>query len=233
MLLPALNKAKAKAKQITCTNNMKQMGLAMTMYVDDSDDYLPFFDRTGDYIMKFAEAMGQNLDYYSVGYSLGHGANTEIFSCPSAIEETLLLPATADLGATVAYSYLPTRSTYAYDAAHFSGIQGGAVAYSNCPPTVSKRYSQIMPDTVVMIEGFLATYKEYTAAQTGYKNYLAPTQSYHPGALSYQSDITHSVYPNTMSSPYVHNRFGNFLYVDGSVQSHRAGTKWNGHWQLQ
>src|SRR5215475_9836634 len=35
MLLPALAKAKAKAKQTGCINNMKQIGLALTMYVND------------------------------------------------------------------------------------------------------------------------------------------------------------------------------------------------------
>jgi prepilin-type N-terminal cleavage/methylation domain-containing protein/prepilin-type processing-associated H-X9-DG protein len=41
MLLPALSKAKAKAKQTKCFNNLKQMGLAMQMYAHDSGDLVP------------------------------------------------------------------------------------------------------------------------------------------------------------------------------------------------
>ncbi|MBQ7651339.1 MAG: DUF1559 domain-containing protein [Victivallales bacterium] len=37
MLLPALAKAREKARQISCTNNMKQMTLAQAMYTSDND----------------------------------------------------------------------------------------------------------------------------------------------------------------------------------------------------
>ena len=37
MLLPALNKARAKAKEIACVNNIKQMGIALAQYVNDYD----------------------------------------------------------------------------------------------------------------------------------------------------------------------------------------------------
>jgi len=40
MLLPALSKAKAKAKAISCINNQKQVALATTMYSNDNDEVI-------------------------------------------------------------------------------------------------------------------------------------------------------------------------------------------------
>jgi len=41
MLLPALNKAREKAKEVSCKSNMKQIGLAFTMFNGDNDGVFP------------------------------------------------------------------------------------------------------------------------------------------------------------------------------------------------
>jgi prepilin-type N-terminal cleavage/methylation domain-containing protein/prepilin-type processing-associated H-X9-DG protein len=41
MLLPALSAAKARALQTDCINNLKQLGLGMMLYLDDSNDRFP------------------------------------------------------------------------------------------------------------------------------------------------------------------------------------------------
>lgn len=41
MLLPALNKAREKAQAIQCLANLKQIGVGMTTYLSDNDDFLP------------------------------------------------------------------------------------------------------------------------------------------------------------------------------------------------
>ena len=49
MLLPALNKARAKAQQINCTNNMKTLGTTLQLYCSDYNDTIPYAHIGWDY----------------------------------------------------------------------------------------------------------------------------------------------------------------------------------------
>lgn len=42
MLLPALNKARDKAKDISCMNKEKQIGMGLAMYLNDCDGFFPY-----------------------------------------------------------------------------------------------------------------------------------------------------------------------------------------------
>jgi prepilin-type N-terminal cleavage/methylation domain-containing protein len=60
LLLPALAKAKAKAQNITCLNNMKQWGLGFRMYADDNGDQVP---EEGDTVLSIADPANTDAWY--------------------------------------------------------------------------------------------------------------------------------------------------------------------------
>lgn len=43
LLLPALAIGREKARQTSCSNNLRQMGLAFQFYIEENDDYFPFY----------------------------------------------------------------------------------------------------------------------------------------------------------------------------------------------
>jgi len=66
MLLPALAKAKGKARRIQCINNQHQIGLAFHMYANDSRDWFPVTDgwgATGGQLPPTPDLAGNAADY--------------------------------------------------------------------------------------------------------------------------------------------------------------------------
>ena len=80
MLLPALNKARDKAKLSSCTGNHKQIATAMHMYVGDNDDYLPakFMSSGSGTDMTW---IGETLPYLTTETKLTIG-KVKVLKCP-------------------------------------------------------------------------------------------------------------------------------------------------------
>ncbi len=49
MLLPALNKARSKARIASCVSNLKQLGLSLGLYGADNDDFYPTSNNNGPF----------------------------------------------------------------------------------------------------------------------------------------------------------------------------------------
>ncbi len=61
MLLPALSRAKEAGKRIACLNNLRQLGLASRLYVDDSQGMFPLRSNADRWPDKFYDNYGRNI----------------------------------------------------------------------------------------------------------------------------------------------------------------------------
>jgi len=90
LLLPALSQAKAKARRIACSNNLKQIGLAMRLWADDNEGKFPWKvdQSSGGGKPNGTGNARVNLQLSFVSNEL---ASTTILLCPS---DTRRVPAT-------------------------------------------------------------------------------------------------------------------------------------------
>lgn len=65
LLLPALSAAKEKGRMISCLNNMRQIGLGMFMYADDSRDALPWATSGANFNPEWCMLSSPNLSMFS------------------------------------------------------------------------------------------------------------------------------------------------------------------------
>ena len=85
MLLPALNKAREKAKQIKCTGSVKQIASGLRLYTDDYDDYIIPSYSNGHYWVQIATEDTNYFPKNKPGWNYPCG----IFNCPSQMSNAL------------------------------------------------------------------------------------------------------------------------------------------------
>jgi len=106
MLLPALARAKAKAQQAGCLSNLKQWGLADSMYVEDYNQYFPW----PRYQSSYAPSVDQDNPSYLVinGYhNASEGDDVWFNALPAYVagKPMYQIAASAAIDATVFYDF--------------------------------------------------------------------------------------------------------------------------------
>jgi prepilin-type N-terminal cleavage/methylation domain-containing protein len=138
MLLPALARAKEAGHRIACNNQLRQLGLAMRMYVDDSLGTLPPHLTASRWPDKF-------FNYY--------GKNPKVLLCPSEITN---FPATLGPSNNVADAaprsyFINGWNDYFYD--HLGAADFTALYLNGVDPAGLKETAILYPsDTIVLGE---------------------------------------------------------------------------------
>lgn len=87
MLLPALNKARDKAKSAQCVNNLKQFGTSIAMYLSDNEDFFPVANYSPDQNatgITYTDANGQvrTPKLYWASILWKYINNVKVYNCP-------------------------------------------------------------------------------------------------------------------------------------------------------
>jgi prepilin-type N-terminal cleavage/methylation domain-containing protein/prepilin-type processing-associated H-X9-DG protein len=107
MLLPALAKAKDRAKGMACTNNNKQIGLAVMMYVGDNNDFLPPLNERNF-------ALHTTNWYYKIldngNYITSSSQSNNVWRC-TAVQDADIQPGTVTYYSSPCEGYGPMEDT--------------------------------------------------------------------------------------------------------------------------
>jgi prepilin-type N-terminal cleavage/methylation domain-containing protein len=208
LLLPALSKSKSRALQIACASNLKQWGLALTMYGNDNDSYFPN-NSAGEDLSWMAPSFSNFYSAYLVpdfrGTLQNERARTDVEFCPTdqwhRLAETGIT--TYNTPQLIGYFYLPGRTQPASDGWNYAtcGVAGWSTR---------KKFNGTFSLAPVMSDRLQATGSWNPASNKGS---LGWTDS--DGKITVPS--ANHAKGNVGNIP----NGGNFLFEDGSVVWHR------------
>jgi len=200
MLLPALAKAKEKAKSIACVSNSKQIGLAMMMYASDYGDQLP----------PLLDAAGTNWWY-------GIMDQSKIITGSTATNNTVWrCPVVQDGDISTVYLGDPRQSRpQGYGPAEGNAVTDGIIRYL---PLGSKKLTQINRTSHIWLIGDIGTPKNGQGSvdklpTSGYNTELTTKQPLFSSGWSAQSAA------NYKQPGCRHNGRANFSCCDGHVET--------------
>jgi prepilin-type N-terminal cleavage/methylation domain-containing protein/prepilin-type processing-associated H-X9-DG protein len=228
ILFPVFAQAREKARQTTCTSNLKQIGTAFMMYVQDYDEtYPPWTGMCPDPSLRWAlRYMYPGLvdPYIKNGANVQTGELKDVWACPSS---------KAGLGAvsnTYAYNFwtfggfstcmcLPNQAVCTRDPATYA--QFASASYNTPAPQAS---IQFPAETIMLSDGAqLSRPPQFAIAFNGDIYFVGVWGSHQRG----NGNVNTSVNNNFIGfiKTLITGRLTNVLYADGHVKT-TPTTRW-------
>ncbi|MDB6019235.1 MAG: hypothetical protein JWR19_3724 [Pedosphaera sp.] len=206
LLLPALSKAKDRAKAVNCTNNSKQIALGLLMYASDSNELLPPLN-IGTYPPATPNWWFKILD--DTKYLTSSSTSNNVWRCPSVLDSDI------NQGA-VTYFKSPCEG--------YGPLEGNAFdtgifrygTYQNGAPLGSLKLSQIYRPSQIWMIGDVGVPKNNQGSID-----KQPTAGYITEVTTKQPTVVSGwvTAPNNKQPACRHNGRAVFSFCDGHVES--------------
>ena len=217
MLLPALASAREKARQISCTNNLKQIFYPVMNYVEDNNEWLP---RAYGWMFKIIPKYLRKADSTSKDLYGSWAFNKGLLLCPST---TGYNGASAGIKMYLT-NYGPTMN---YDTAA-TPLRAGGWIHDLPNANNPRRLSTIVSGTTIMVEKFFT--EQYTGA--GWLGYISSFDGltltrYVNDPGNWPENINYSV-----NFKHGGGKIANTLTIDGAVLTLTRYQKVDSNWRL-
>jgi prepilin-type processing-associated H-X9-DG protein len=229
MLLPALARAKAKAAQISCLNNNKQISLGMLMYIEDSKGDFPACGSRSTYgfhvedWIYWRNQAPNTLEKSPIAANLGR-INTNLFRCPMDRDNSDRIA-----GGAPYYNYTYTVVSYGLNGAVNPGVS--SIIELSGAAHLFKLSSVKGPSHKIMVAEEKATHKPGDAWEIPDSGSIVNDGRFAVG------DAPTAGPANGWSGDDItvrHNKRGNVLFMDGHAEPvlprFWQASDGNGHW---
>ena len=186
-LLPALNKAREKARTANCGANMRQIGLVNQMYLDDTNEGRFIGQSSGsNRMLPFFNHLGWNffgMDRSLTFYESGKGARINFFRCPAAkptgyhygyniyglLEQLKNINKVKNAGGTMLIADMRSGDSDSFNYNHFyTGAANADNAYAAWGNPADSRHNNT--NNVLFVDGHVENMRNNTTV-----NYRVPT----------------------------------------------------------
>jgi prepilin-type processing-associated H-X9-DG protein len=201
MLLPALTKAKDRAKTAACASNLKQLGLLIRVYSDDSNGFLPVYAPENGCLGYYSPQWYMIYKYLMPPLPLWRdlltlGRTQKVFDCPATTKPACFCGASSQPNDPTAEAYRIEEKVFDFAIVNVKNNMNGNGQYEKLDD---------MPSSAVLLMDTRDGQAWWTT-QTGCTG-LTPATWY-------------EIY-STLYVAYHHNNGSNFLFRDGRVEWHK------------